>query len=316
MKKIFFGYICKARILFLGLLILSSCIEEGENEIDGKGNNFLRIVASADADSKINLGSSAFNASPGTSTFLQIRRDVVSGGELAKPATIKFTIDNSIVDKYNAYVDEYNAYVDEYNSDLDKDDDGVEEAEELEHKEHHNILSADYYTLSSTTVDFASGEFAKEIPMTLNPTDLSFLEKYSLGVKITEAPSNYIFTSEGNDVLVQVIIKNPYHGVYLAEGVFIHPTAGERPIKRDKDLLTTGPNSVITELGDLGGAGYQMTLTVNTDNTVTITPAGVTPNVDQSYGSNFYDPETNKFHLHYAYNTAAPRIIKEVLTLK
>ena len=56
-----------------------------------------------------------------------------------------------------------------------------------------------------------------------------------------------------------------------------------------------------------------MILTVNADNSVTITPSGVTPNIDQSYGPNYYDPATKTFHLWYSYNTAAPRIVEETL---
>jgi AraC-like DNA-binding protein len=60
---------------------------------------------------------------------------------------------------------------------------------------------------------------------------------------------------------------------------------------------------------------YQMILTVDpVTNNVTITPAGVTPNVDQHWGLNYYDPATKSYHLHYSYNTAAPRMIEETIT--
>jgi hypothetical protein len=95
--------------------------------------------------------------------------------------------------------------------------------------------------------------------------------------------------------------------------VFHHPTAGDRAINEGKVLSTTGANSVRTTMADLGSSGYYMILTVNANNTVTITPSGVTPNIDQSWGPNTYDPAPHTFHLNYSYNTAAPRIVEETL---
>jgi len=116
--------------------------------------------------------------------------------------------------------------------------------------------------------------------------------------------------------VVALVVKNKYDGEYHSAGVFHHPTAGDRAIDEDKDLVTAGPTSVRAKLGDLGGSDYYMILTVNPDNSVTITPSGVTPNVDQSWGPNFYDPVGKAFHLFYSYNVAAPRKIEETITLK
>jgi hypothetical protein len=163
------------------------------------------------------------------------------------------------------------------------------------------------------SVPFGSGDFVKFVKIKVNPSALDFTKKYAIGFSITDAGSAAI--SNGlRDVVVEVAIKNAYHGTYSAVGVFNHPTAGPRPIDELKLLATTGPNSVVANLGDLGGAGYRMILTVNPDNSVTITPNGVTPNIDQSWGPNYYDPATKQFHLHYSYNTAAPRIVEETLT--
>ena len=59
-----------------------------------------------------------------------------------------------------------------------------------------------------------------------------------------------------------------------------------------------------------------MKITINADNSVTLVPAGATPNIDMSYGVNKYDPATKSFTLNYAYNTAAPRIVRETITRK
>jgi hypothetical protein len=321
MKKNILNKIYKASVwcfmLIAGFLTVS-CIEEGENEVEGKGSNFIRIMAETDADSEMNLGLSAFDASPGTSTLLEIRRDVVSASELAKPVTVSFEIDNTLITEYNAHVDEYNAYVIEYNKDLDEDNDGANDLKALDPKQHHIVLDPAFYSIETQTVTFAAGEFVKYIPMTLDPSTLSFTDIYSLGIRFPNDAPGYKYTSSGNNVVLHVVIKNKYHGTYSAKGYFNHPTAGSsRDIERDKELATTGPNTVETELGDLGGAGYVMELTVNPDNTVTIvgsTPSGALA-VKQDYQTNTWDPATGKFDLKYSYGAPA-RIINEILTPK
>ena len=151
----------------------------------------------------------------------------------------------------------------------------------------------------------------------LNP---SYLEtgKFGLGIKIASAssPSVKVSGNYGKQV-VALRVKNKYHGLYRATGVFTHPTAGPRDINEDKELTTVEPNSVLANLGDLGGSGYQMILTINPDNTVTITKSGATPSIEY-LGPNVYDPATKSFSLNYSYTPAggAPRKVQEVIKWK
>ena len=107
---------------------------------------------------------------------------------------------------------------------------------------------------------------------------------------------------------------NPYVGNYHSVGTFTHPTTGVRSIDRDKILKRIDDVTSELELGDMGPTNYRMKLKVNADNSVSLTPSGVTPDIDQSSGLNYYDPATKSFHLNYAFNIAAPRIIGEVIT--
>jgi len=109
---------------------------------------------------------------------------------------------------------------------------------------------------------------------------------------------------------------NAYAGNYQATGVFHHPANGDRSVNEAKVLARITDEIVQCNLGDLGSSGYFMQLKVNPDLTVTITPAGATPNIDQHWGPNYYDPATKSFHLFYSYNTSAPRIVEETITLK
>ena len=108
---------------------------------------------------------------------------------------------------------------------------------------------------------------------------------------------------------------NPYVGDYHSVGFLTHPTpSSSRAFDRDKVLKRIDDETLELELGDLASSNYYMRLKVNSDNTITLTPSGVTPNIDQKYGKNYYDPVTKTFYLNYAYNVAAPRIISEVIS--
>lgn len=109
---------------------------------------------------------------------------------------------------------------------------------------------------------------------------------------------------------------NPYAGTYWATGVFHNSTGEDRPIDEIKALARINDSTVQCSLGDMGSSGYYIQLTVDPDNTVTIAPEGSTPDIDQHWGENYYDPVAKEFHLHYSYNTSAPYIVEETLTLK
>lgn len=177
------------------------------------------------------------------------------------------------------------------------------------------IPTAAYTLLSDiNNIVFAAGETTKEIRIKVDKSKLDLSKQYALGFKIADVGTGGQASADANKAVYSVVIKNPYHGTYHSSGVFHHPVNGDRVIDENKNLLTTGATSVRAPLGDLGAAGYYMILTVNPNNTVTITPSGVTPNIDQSWGPNYYDPATKSFHLFYSYNVAAPRKIEETIT--
>ena len=172
-----------------------------------------------------------------------------------------------------------------------------------------------------------SGNVATEVTYTNNlgmlktisiPVSVStFTILDNVGAKIvlksSYIPANGIYTFYSPAVTKSF---NPFLGTYLATGVFHHPANGDRPISETKILSRVTDEILECNLGDLGSSGFLMRLAVNKDLTVTLTPAGVTPNIDQHWGPNFYDPLKKEFHLFYSYNTSAPRIIEETLTLQ
>lgn len=177
-------------------------------------------------------------------------------------------------------------------------------------------LPAANYNFPTLTITIPKGSREAELSgKIINP---AFLEtgKFALGLRIASTSPNYNISGNYGKQVIALRVKNKYHGLYHATGVFIHPTAGPRDIDEDKELVTVEPNSVQANLGDLGGAGYQMILTINADNTVSIAKFGATPNIDYQ-GPNTYDPATKTFTLNYSYNGAGgPRIVREKIALK
>jgi hypothetical protein len=278
-------------ILFIAILTAgASCIKEVDvNEgIASTEKTLIKLPQAAEEISGLALDAVNATIEP---KVLEIRKDAISQNDLNVGTTVKIKRNPNLLTAYNA------AHGTSY--------------QELTG---FQAGTGSSYDGTNWTVPFASGEFVKYLTLKFNPASLDLSKKYALGFTVIETDNGAI--SSMKDALVEIVIKNEYHGTYLATGTFMHPTAGDRPIDELKDLETTGPKSVIAPLGDLGGAGYYMILTVNADNTVTITKAGVTPNIDQSWGPNTYDPVTKTYDLFYSYNTAAPRKVKETLTMK
>ena len=271
-------------MLLGGALSFLGCEDEVVNPIEGKGDNFVRIAEGANDVTIV-----GFNVSPGVKTvrLLDLQRDANSESSLASSVGIKMKVDKAALDAYNAA----------------HPNDKMEE------------LPASLYTTDPLEFSMGAGEFARGINIKLDPTKLDLTKKYGIAVSVVDASGHKIRDGLGSAVF-NIVAKNDWDGRYQATGVFSHPTAGDRAIDRVKDFVTVGPRAVRGELGDLGGSGYFMVLTVNADNTVTIDPSGVTPALKTDYQPNYYDPATKSFFLKYSYNTAAPRIVTEQIKLK
>jgi hypothetical protein len=276
----------KNKIVLLAALLsafIMACEPEGKDVIAGLGNNFVRVPQAAN---DINIVGVDLKPGDVSTNLLEIIRDVNSNDELQKTATINLKVDEKLIADYNTA-----------------------------NGTNFIAMPTSLFKLSETSVQMASGDFSKNVKITFDPTKLTVGKNYAVGVSLVDAGGYKIRNGLGS-ALFQIIAKNKFHGRYKAIGVFTHPTAGPRAINRLKEGITVNPNTISVELGDLGGAGYEMLLSVADDNSVTIEKLGVTPNINQSYSKNYYDPATKSFHLHYSYNVAAPRIVQEVLTLQ
>lgn len=269
-------------------LLLVSCVKDDVTDTTTEGSTFVKLLQAPE---------NQFFFEPFTEVktlkLFSLRKDANSEAELNTPLMVKLKPEPTLIANYNAA----------NGSDFEMMPDSI-----------YTLDPGNPKVGTLYEMNMSASQFAKEFTIKLNGAKWDLSKKYALGFVITDAGGKKVLDGM-NEIIVTVSIKNQYDAVYHAIGVFHHPTGGDRVIDMDKKLVTSGPNSVIADLGDLG-PDYRMILTVNADNSVTIAPAGATPNIDQHWGPNFYDPSDQSFHLHYSYNTAAPRIVEEIIKRK
>lgn len=283
-------------VLFGIIMLAIGCTKVDKVEdLGGAGQTLVKLPS----DKGFHLAFVELKSTTQTINLLELRRDIPNEGELNK--TMKVTLK------------EDPALVATYNSKLPAGATPLTLLPEASYTpDPANPKAAGVYT-----VTFGPGEFAKQVRLTFpNATNLNPNNRYGQGYVLASVDQNGKISKVLFSTVVEVSVKNQYDGDYQAKGTFHHPVNGPRAIDEPKALTTTGPSSVLANLGDLGSSNYKMILTVGADNKVTITPAGITPNIDQTWGDNYYDPADQSFHLHYSYNTAAPRIIEEVIKRK
>jgi hypothetical protein len=178
-----------------------------------------------------------------------------------------------------------------------------------------NFSSAETFNVATevTYTNTLGQKSTVSVPSSVNTYTITDNNGKQIELKSAFVPNNGIDTFYSGTAIQTF---NAYAGKYQAKGIFHHPANGDRSINEAKVLDRITDEIVQCNLGDLGSSGYFMQLKVNADLTVTITPAGATPNIDQHWGPNYYDPATKSFHLFYSYNTSAPRKVEETITLQ
>ncbi|NTV83269.1 MAG: DUF4361 domain-containing protein [Bacteroidales bacterium] len=119
-----------------------------------------------------------------------------------------------------------------------------------------------------------------------------------------------------NNAKTGIAVANIYAGFYQCDGVFHHPTAGDRVINEEKFLTPLSAYSCSIPAGDLGGSGYSLTITVDpTTNDVSFSAGSPVDMLPQEGKRSYYDPETGQFILWYYYvGGSGNRVIDEVYT--
>lgn len=130
--------------------------------------------------------------------------------------------------------------------------------------------------------------------------------------------------------LMALPINNPWAGTYHVVGYRNHPSLGIIPVDDPAQVFSTINCESVhkNQVGDYTGYGLDIIVTMNTmvvdGQTVNKCLLQITDMSDPTdqiifddYNgnpTNYYNPATKTFDLHYAYNKAAPRVIREVCT--
>ena len=287
MKNLFRKYKLGLWVLVaVAMLLPSSCIEDSESAVEGKGQNRFRVPSGT-------FSLVAFDAQPQTRTVLEVFRDAVSNGELNKSASVDFELSQAVLDAYN-----------------------------LEHDTQFEILGEQFYDfngIEGSTISFPAGEFSKQIAIDLKPEGLDFSKQYVLPFLFKNPSSGYGISATSTSAIVQVTVKNRYDGVYSYTGhIGRYDAASCALIELGGDVVpgvsltlnTTGANSVSTVFlwatgSVIGGIGSSQTITIDpVTNAVTLTANGASPaNWGPIAGQpNYYDPATGDIYVSWRWN--------------
>lgn len=287
MKNLIYKY-CFIFATLIAAILPTSCIDDPESEITGKGQNRFRPVA----DDGRSLA--VFDAQPGTYALVDVWRDVVSSSELKKGATVEFEVDNSILAEYNA-------------NNPPTEPDFVE-------------APSSAVSLMGTTLTYEPDDFTKSIMVTLNPENLNLSARNALGIRLKNPSAGYGISglAANGEFIAEVIVKNKYAGSYSYTGHIGRYDASCSLIELggnvqpgvSVDLVTTGANSVSTQLlwatgSIIGGIGSSQTINIDpATNVVTLVANGASPaNWGPIEGQpNYYDPETGDIYISWRWS--------------
>jgi BT_3987-like, N-terminal domain/BT_3044-like, C-terminal len=288
--------------IFIFLILVVSCVPE----TDSMGNAGQTLVKLNPPEYNKVLFAPVSTSQ--TSAALEVRRD--PGGEAALNSTTTVVLK---FDKDTAMIKEFNKKNDTYFSLLPSE-----------------LYTSDPALASDGTVEvnFNPGEFVKSVMITVpNVFDFDFSKKYALAYKLVSVSGTGIKSLATSDTtIVEIAAQNAYEGWYHSVGFRDHPTAGVFPVDDDKYLATINQYTVETYTGDY--MPYTLWITIDPDaplaNNVSVdSPNAVLYNNDPTVnargipgGYNHYDPVNKVYYLYYYYNSAAPRVIEEIITKK
>ena len=231
-----------------------------------------------------------------------VRKDAVTAAESNTPTTVTITNTQAFLDAYNTA-----------------------------HSTSFVLLPTSAYTITSEsgvavsgstwTVNLAAGEFARQISINLDKSQMDLSKQYAFGLQITQATVGTISLGSGSGI-VNVIVKNKYDAVYsVVSGTVTRYTAPGVPAgdalsgslagNPDVSMATLGANTVeITGLqwanagGGVGGIANLRATVDPLTNLVTMSALGSATLGNWAGHENKYDPATKTFYLAFRWNPA------------
>jgi hypothetical protein len=224
-------------------------------------------------------------------TMFSVRRDAANDADLQKAVTVTLTAINMHPGTDSTFLKKYGDYT------LIPATLGTPTTD--------NSITTSGNTI---TMNFAAGVYAKNYVMNIDGNQFDPSKKYAIAYTITNHggfSGKHDASGVSLDTIVAVLgVKNIYDGVYSSTGSFVRVGLDSRTWTLTKTLGTVNINTVQSSVADLG-TGDPLNLTVNADNTVTVTfVGGSLDNLPSPYtqvGTNTYDPATKTFTLTYQY---------------
>ncbi|MCD0489208.1 DUF1735 domain-containing protein [Pedobacter sp. MC2016-14] len=184
-------------------------------------------------------------------------------------------------------------------------------------KTNYYVLKPENYSLPQPTVNIGAGLKSVTFPVVIKPNTITNTDViYALPITIKDA-NGLDINSEYGKHMILINIKNQYDGNYYAAGTlsFPPPQEGRGWTNYAKTLTTINGTTSKTECADLLTSNYIMRLTVNADNSVTVTPEPGSANLTiANNGVSTYNPATKTFTLRYKYvGGTGDRTIEETL---
>jgi hypothetical protein len=270
----------------------TSCIEEGTDEIKGKGNNNIRVFGGKD---KLAVAPTITS----TVKLAEIWRDATSESSLNESVTVTFSVDPQFVSEYNE-----------------------------EHGTSYEPMDIKYFSFTPASMTFAPGEFKKELEVTLNAAGLDLSKDYGVGIKVN-APEGW---HGAGDTFVALALPSAYEGSYHSSGIrYNYNSAGDANTSTwpPTGWVSTGPwdypttnastlssKTVAVHAANSNGGFGRINITVTAEtvtvngvvhNLVSIEPNGditLTNFVQSTHHKSTYNPNTKTFELYYEYTNA------------
>jgi hypothetical protein len=171
----------------------------------------------------------------------------------------------------------------------------------------YSVPTSDMFTIVNPVVTIPKDSTTGYVQIKFNPS--AFLGgSWALGFRISSVQEpGYNISANLKTGIANIAVKNQYDGIYNAVGHFDHPVyAGD--YNTEWTLATSGPTSVDFQLDVTVLFGVIITLTVNNDNSVTISSDYVVLDPYDA-AKNYYDPATKTFHLDFSYSGGTRRLV-------
>lgn len=262
------------RIIFIGSVIcLLYCSCSNRADFDEQYKKILYIV-----NSKEKLYYAQHEASSQSQGNISI---YCTGSKLPnEDVCVSYIVDKEALDAYNKneYGDQTNLYFQE--------------------------IPADLITISNQEIVVKKGEEYGCLNFTLNTQKFAPDKVYVLPITISRVPEGYEISEDMHTILYAVNIQNEYAGDYSCsydkDGVYQGVIRKKvQAMAARQILLPLAGNSNFSITNDLNFNTDYYQITLNEDNSITVSPylqSVIHPDPDQN---SYYDPQEKIFYIHY-----------------